>query len=240
MGNVGRSVKCPRCDEWRLPLQERCPECGLDLTVLRSLDDLRNAVQQAQSDSEVVANRLRELQRQVISLEPQIVTQLTSSPAAPPPKQPSPEVEETAPPVGSAAPVTSEAAAEVDTAPPPGSEWTAEVAPPAAKRSPVLSGTAEVRLGQKWLLIAGLVITVLAVGYFLKYSFDRNWIGPAGRVSLATWPASPCWASANTSAAGSSSFLACTYSAEESQYSTSQATPHFKYTTSSDSCPLSA
>jgi uncharacterized membrane protein len=42
-----------------------------------------------------------------------------------------------------------------------------------------------VRLGQKWLLIAGVVITVLAVGYFLKYSFDRNWIGPAGRVSLA-------------------------------------------------------
>jgi uncharacterized membrane protein len=29
------------------------------------------------------------------------------------------------------------------------------------------------------------VITVLAVGYFLKYSFDRNWVGPAGRVSLA-------------------------------------------------------
>lgn len=69
MANVGRSVKCPRCDEWRLPLQERCPKCGLDLTVLRSLDDLRSAVRQAQSGSEVVASRLRELQRQVMSLE---------------------------------------------------------------------------------------------------------------------------------------------------------------------------
>ncbi|MGB2987083.1 MAG: DUF2339 domain-containing protein, partial [Phycisphaerae bacterium] len=59
------------------------------------------------------------------------------------------------------------------------------IAAPRAERSPVLSGIAEVRLGQKWLLIAGLVITVLAVGYFLKYSFDRNWVGPAGRVSLA-------------------------------------------------------
>ena len=182
MGNVGRSVKCPRCDEWRLPLQERCPECGLDLTVLRSLDDLRNAVQQAQSDSEVVANRLRELQRQVISLEPQIVTQLTSPPAAPPPEQPSPEVEKATPPASPEVSVTSEEAVEVDTARPQRLE---SAAPPAVKRAPVLSEAAEVRLGQKWLLIAGLVITVLAVGYFLKYSFDRNWIGPAGRVSLA-------------------------------------------------------
>ncbi len=43
----------------------------------------------------------------------------------------------------------------------------------------------EIQLGQKWLLIAGLAITVLAVGYFLKYSFDRNWIGPTARVALA-------------------------------------------------------
>lgn len=48
-----------------------------------------------------------------------------------------------------------------------------------------LSRETEVRLGQKWLLIVGLAITVLAVGYFLKYSFDRNWVGPAGRVSMA-------------------------------------------------------
>ncbi|MCH8053840.1 MAG: DUF2339 domain-containing protein [Planctomycetes bacterium] len=166
-------------------MQERCPTCGLDLTVLRSLDDLRSAVRQAQSDSEVVANRLRELQRQVLSLEPMIVTQLTSPPAAPPHEQSLPEAEQTAPPASCEVSVTGEEAVKVDTAPPQSLEWTAPVAPPAAKRSPVLSGTAEVRLGQKWLLIAGLVITVLAVGYFLKYSFDRNWIGPAGRVALA-------------------------------------------------------
>ena len=48
-----------------------------------------------------------------------------------------------------------------------------------------LSRESEIRLGQKWLLIVGIVITVLAVGHFLEYSFDRNWVGPAGRVSLA-------------------------------------------------------
>ncbi|MBI4716871.1 MAG: DUF2339 domain-containing protein [Planctomycetes bacterium] len=44
---------------------------------------------------------------------------------------------------------------------------------------------AELRLGQRWLLVVGLVILVLGVGYFLKYSFEQNWIGPAARVSLA-------------------------------------------------------
>ncbi len=163
MANAGRSVKCPRCDEWRPPSQESCPKCGLDLTVLRSLDELKDAVRRAQSDSEVAANRLRELQRHVLLLEPQIVSQLASPAAPAPPEQLPPKGEEVAPPETPAAPV----------------------APPAVGRSPVLSGTAEVRLGQTWLLIAGLVITVLAVGYFLKYSFDRNWIGPAGRVALA-------------------------------------------------------
>lgn len=48
-------------------------------------------------------------------------------------------------------------------------------------------GTAalEVRLGQKWLLIAGLLAMVFGVGYFLKYSFERGWVGPGGRVALA-------------------------------------------------------
>jgi uncharacterized membrane protein len=40
-------------------------------------------------------------------------------------------------------------------------------------------------LGQKWLLSAGLLTMVFGVGYFLKYSFDQGWVGPAGRVAAA-------------------------------------------------------
>ena len=47
------------------------------------------------------------------------------------------------------------------------------------------TGASEIKFGQKWLLIAGIVTSVLAVGWFLKYSFDQNWIGPAGRVTMA-------------------------------------------------------
>jgi uncharacterized membrane protein len=43
---------------------------------------------------------------------------------------------------------------------------------------------AELQVGQKWLLIAGVAITVLGIGFFLKYAFDQNWIGPGGRIIL--------------------------------------------------------
>ncbi len=48
-----------------------------------------------------------------------------------------------------------------------------------------VSGQFEVNFGQKWLLIIGIVTMVFGVGYFLKYSFEQGWIGPAGRVSMA-------------------------------------------------------
>lgn len=43
----------------------------------------------------------------------------------------------------------------------------------------------ELRLGQKWMLIIGIITMVFGIGYFLKYSFDKGWIGPAGRVAIA-------------------------------------------------------
>lgn len=55
-------------------------------------------------------------------------------------------------------------------------------APAAASRR---QGNAlEIWLGQRTLLIVGVVVILLGVGYFLKYSFDQNWIGPAGRVAV--------------------------------------------------------
>ncbi len=43
----------------------------------------------------------------------------------------------------------------------------------------------EVNLGQKWLLMIGILTMVFGVGYFLKYSFEQGWVGPAGRVASA-------------------------------------------------------
>ena len=43
----------------------------------------------------------------------------------------------------------------------------------------------EVQFGQKWLLIIGVITVIFGVGYFVKYSFDQNWVDPSERVLLA-------------------------------------------------------
>ena len=43
----------------------------------------------------------------------------------------------------------------------------------------------EVALGQKLLLVIGLVLVIFGMGFFLKYSFDQGWIPPWLRVAMA-------------------------------------------------------
>jgi uncharacterized membrane protein len=64
-----------------------------------------------------------------------------------------------------------------------GSGKTIDTVPPQKSYRDVVDS--EFRFGQKWLLIIGIVTVIFGVAFFLKYSFDRGWIGPAGRVSLA-------------------------------------------------------
>lgn len=45
-------------------------------------------------------------------------------------------------------------------------------------------GSAEVAVGQKWLLGIGVLILIIGIGFFLKYAFDQEWIGPAVRISI--------------------------------------------------------
>lgn len=56
------------------------------------------------------------------------------------------------------------------------------VSPQKSYRSSIGS---EFRFGQKGLLIIGIITVIFGVAFFLKYSFERGWVGPAGRVSLA-------------------------------------------------------
>ncbi|MCX6117507.1 MAG: DUF2339 domain-containing protein, partial [Proteobacteria bacterium] len=43
----------------------------------------------------------------------------------------------------------------------------------------------ESSFAQKWLLAVGIIITLFGIGYFIKYSFDQNWVGPTTRVAMA-------------------------------------------------------
>lgn len=42
----------------------------------------------------------------------------------------------------------------------------------------------EARIGGNWFNRIGMLAIALGVGFFLKYAFDNEWIGPAGRVSI--------------------------------------------------------
>jgi uncharacterized membrane protein len=86
----------------------------------------------------------------------------------------------------------------VPVAPPPSSKASATSQPPAAeiRPAPVIparspadtlrrdSADLESRIGSHWLNRIGIAAVLIGVSYFLKYAFDNNWIGAAGRVTI--------------------------------------------------------
>jgi len=75
-----------------------------------------------------------------------------------------------APPRAAPPPAEPPAAAPVEPAPPPA---------PATRRIDI-----ESIIAGRWLNRVGIVALLLAVGFFLKNTFDSDWIGPAGRVAI--------------------------------------------------------
>ncbi|MHC4396852.1 MAG: DUF2339 domain-containing protein [Planctomycetota bacterium] len=47
------------------------------------------------------------------------------------------------------------------------------------------TGALEQRIGTRWLLFAGIISIIVAVGFFLKFAYDNMYIGPLGRVVIA-------------------------------------------------------
>jgi uncharacterized membrane protein len=55
---------------------------------------------------------------------------------------------------------------------------------PASRTSEASESNLESRIGSHWLNRIGIAAVLIGVSYFLKFAFDSNWIGPAGRVSV--------------------------------------------------------
>src|SRR5579864_1456700 len=53
-------------------------------------------------------------------------------------------------------------------------------------RAPYLQSDSDLesRIGSHWLNRIGIAALLIGVSYFLKFAFDNNWIGPAGRVTI--------------------------------------------------------
>ena len=65
--------------------------------------------------------------------------------------------------------------------PPP---YQPEAAESVAAKSPAARGDFEAKIGGQWLAKIGVLALLLGVSFFLKYAFDNNWVGPAGRVMI--------------------------------------------------------
>src|ERR1700730_8345636 len=117
---------------------------------------------------EEIRRLLGELTARVFRVERALNLQAGLEAEAPPPaKSPTPPLP--SPPAGDATP------------PPP--------ARPSSKPVQTSSGMQsnpdlESRIGSHWLNRIGITAVLIGVSYFLKFAFDHNWIGPAGRVTI--------------------------------------------------------
>jgi uncharacterized membrane protein len=69
---------------------------------------------------------------------------------------------------------------------PPGAEVKPVISPRPAVNSAAIQDRADLesRIGSHWLNRIGITAVLIGVSYFLKFAFDNNWIGPAGRVAI--------------------------------------------------------
>jgi uncharacterized membrane protein len=145
-----------------------CPACGTDFTVLFTVQSLQLDLQRARDQSASVGAQLEQLQSQLDAFAMHVQSALMQT-------RPAPLLAAT--PAGEATAEPSDPCS----APP---ELPPAALPTATVPRPVLTEGAELQFGQKWLLLAGVAITVLGIGFFLKYAFDQNWVGEAGRIIL--------------------------------------------------------
>jgi uncharacterized membrane protein len=163
-------MQCPRCAADVLSDALTCPHCGIDLTFLHAFRELQRDVRQVNEDATIIATRLSHLQEKFDMFARRLDASLTNlvryTPLAAAPQMPASSTASM--PAGSM--LEGEPAA---------------VPPLPPEPLPVQQQAAEIRFGQKGLLIVGVAMTVLGIGFFLKYAFDQNWVGPAGRIALA-------------------------------------------------------
>ena len=156
------STRCKKCGGNNPPEARFCLSCGSPLIPLPP-----GAAPQPQDVADEI-HRLRDMvstiNARLDALEKNANRPVTPSPIA------APAPEEIPAPATVSVPVT---------APTP-----AVTPPPAAEKPPRPPLEWEQILGGNWLARIGVLALIVGVGFFLKYAFDNNWIGPAARVIL--------------------------------------------------------
>lgn len=124
----------------------------------------------SQSDLEAIRRALAELTARIYRIERQLG--IGPEPAA---HAPAAIATHLPPPESSVAKVIS------PSPPPPPAAY---ITPPRPASQPGPETNLESRIGSHWLNRIGIAALLIGVSYFLKFAFDNNWIGPAGRVTI--------------------------------------------------------
>ncbi len=179
-------MKCPACSTLIAEAAARCPACGLvfgdDMQKrLAYYFSLRHEWEQLMVTSSNLNQQLKDLAGTILSLEQSIETDLAGS-GLPEAGQEGPRrAVEAAGPVRVSAPPAG----------PPDKPGVFTQKAPAGKTEDLTDRLKkqlfdpEFKIGQKALLFVGIITMVFGVAFFLKYSFEQGWVGPAGRVALA-------------------------------------------------------
>ena len=125
----------------------------------------------SQSDLEAIRRLLAELTARIYRIERKLGMDPQSVAHVPPviPAQLPPPV----PPVTATSPT-----------PPPPSPPTTYKPPSTTPFKAEPETDLESRIGSHWLNRIGIAALLIGISYFLKFAFDNNWIGPAGRVTI--------------------------------------------------------
>ncbi len=150
---------CPNCQRENEPAARFCIFCAAPLLPPEAEGP------QEQSALQEEVRRLREL---VIAMHNRLAAlESTQGITAPPPPKPTP------------------VAPSREAAPSPAVEiWPAAPTPPPRETAPRKPTEWEMILGGNWLARVGVIALIIGAGFFLKYAFDQNWLGPTARVIM--------------------------------------------------------
>lgn len=164
---------CPECKRENDPTSHFCIFCGAILPA----SEAEGSSGPAEGSGDISPEQVHELRREVSRLEGLVVlmnerlASLERARGAPAPLPESAPAPPTAPPV--AVPLQEAAPPVVGRVPP-------------RKVKPLRTSEREWEqiLGGSWLARIGVLSLVIGIGFFLKFAFDNDWIGPTGRVIL--------------------------------------------------------
>jgi uncharacterized membrane protein len=125
-------------------------------------------VDPTQNDLQALREIVRDLVARVERLERRLETgeaATVTTPPVPVPRVAPPPPPSTRPPQGEPVPIPT-------------------IPPRPVPVSPEAEADLESRIGSHWLNRIGIAAVLIGVSYFLKFAFDNNWIGPAGRVTI--------------------------------------------------------